>query len=90
MIIEFVSMVEIIGRKYQVKKERQLRSNLSGMSTSCGLKEDEHTERVERRSKKKKERKKERKRKKKYENQVTVVVKPKEEKVPIISVLMKD
>jgi len=60
MIIEFVSMVEIIGRKYQVKKERQLRSNLSGMSTSCGLKEDEHTERVERRSKKKKkERKKE-------------------------------
>jgi len=70
MIIEFVSMVEIIGRKYQVKKERQLRSNLSGMSTSCGLKEDEHTERVERRSKKKK-RKKERKKEKEKRNTKT-------------------
>lgn len=49
------------------KKEIELRRNLSGMSTPCGLKEDEHAKRVERR-------------RKKEENKVRIVLKPGERK----------
>lgn len=51
------------------------------MSASCGLKEDEHAKRVERSRKN---------RKKKKENRVKIVLKPREEKVPTISMFMSD